>query len=481
MFKAIPPWLNRMDSQLPSYLKSLEAIIATNQGSPVSIQTVSPTESVPMQFPTSTFQYTAPTKFDPKKLRFLLVSTHAQQFTGYSKVSYHMLQILSKQPWLDITHYGFQKMPGVPSTYRPYPANVDVIDAAQTEKKENGAPVQQGFGYAALPDVIRKKQPHVVMIYNDMAVVTRFIEEIRKSGIPRNFKIWVYADQVYPIQFQAYLDVLNRDTDMIFAFSNYWKKCLKDQNITRPLDVITHGFDPKQFFPIPKEIVRKQLGLPSDAFVIMNLNRNQPRKRYDILIMAFVELIVKYPTKPIVLMCVCDKGDKGGWWLFEIFQRELKLRNVPVEQFGGRLMVAAQDMIFKDEDINMFYNLADVGVNTADGEGWGLCQFEQMGVGVPQVVGDIGGFKEFCNSDNTVLVKPKYRYYLPTVYSPVGGEASACDPHDFCLAMEEYLLDSEKRMLHGKKAKETILGYTWEKAMSRLLKRLEDEKNEQEE
>jgi hypothetical protein len=35
-------------------------------------------------------------------------------------------------------------------------------------------------------------------------------------------------------------------------------------------------------------------------------------------------------------------------------------------------------MVFRDEDINMFYNAANVGINTADGEGWGLCNFEQI-------------------------------------------------------------------------------------------------------
>jgi glycosyltransferase involved in cell wall biosynthesis len=141
-------------------------------------------------------------------------------------------------------------------------------------------------------------------------------------------------------------------------------------------------------------------------------------------------------------------------------------------------MISSQDMIFKDEDINMFYNVADVGISTADGEGFGLCQFEQMGVGVPQVVPDIGGFKEFCDKDNTVLVKAKNRYYLPTVFSPVGGEAAACDPHDVCLAIEELLLDTDKRQSMGKKAKDTVTSYTWEKATSRLIKRLEEEKQE---
>jgi glycosyltransferase involved in cell wall biosynthesis len=472
-----------MDSQLPSYLKSLEAILGSN-----TVTLPKPTEEVKKvepSFNASMFttamtgkSEVAPPPAPPiagsKKLKLLLVSTHTQQFTGYSKVSYNLIQQLSKLPWLDITHYGFQKMPNAPPNYRPYPSNVDVIDAAATEKPGQG----QGFGFVALPDILRKKQPDVVMIFNDMSVNTKFLEEIRKSGIPRNFKVWVYCDQVYNTQLQGYLDILNRDADRVFAFSPYWKKCLKDQGITRPLDVILHGFDSKMFFPLPKELVRKQVGIPTDAFVLMNLNRNQPRKRYDILIMAFVELIVKYPTKPIFLMCICDKGEKGGWWLFELYQRELKLRNVPVEQFGNRLMVSAQDMIFKDEDINMFYNIGDVGVNTADGEGWGLCNFEQMGCAIPQVVGDIGGFKEFCTSENSVLVKPKYRYYHPSAHSPVGGEAEACDPHDFCLAMEEYLMDSEKRANHGRKARETVLSYTWEKATARLVKHLEEEHKE---
>ena len=120
----------------------------------------------------------------------------------------------------------------------------------------------------------------------------------------------------------------------------------------------------------------------------------------------------------------------------------------------------------------MFYNAADVGITTADGEGWGLCNFEQMGVGVPQIVPDIGGYKEFCNEKNSMLVKPTVRYYLPNGFSPVGGEAHACTPHDICMAMEEYVLNSEKRTDHGKKARETALAYTWPKACETLIKRL---------
>jgi D-inositol-3-phosphate glycosyltransferase len=326
--------------------------------------------------------------------------------------------------------------------------------------------------------VIRKEKPDVVMIYNDMSVVGRFLMEIEKSGIPRNFKVWVYCDQVYNIQLQPFIDMLNMKVERIFAFSSFWKQTLKDQGITRPVDVLLHGFESDVYKPLPKAEIRKKMGLPENAFMILNVNRNQPRKRYDLLIMAFVELICKYPTKPVFLMCICDKGEKGGWFLFDIYQRELKLRGVNIDQFGNRLMLSSQEMSFRDEDINIFYNMADIGINSADGEGWGLCNFEQMGVGVPQVVPNVGGFKEFCNKNNSIVVDTKHRYYLPTVYSPVGGEANAVDPHDLCLGIEEYLLDSEKRKEHGEAARKTVMGYTWERACEPLIRRLKQEKED---
>jgi len=464
-------------STLPSYLQSIESVL---NGTSTTTTTVAPqlpsfltSPGLSQGLTTSNGGSTA------GKLKILVVGTHAHQFTGYSKVTYGILKCLAKESTFAVTHFGFQKHPGIPPNFRPYPPSIRVLDAAEMERKSipsgglpPGSPPLQGFGFHVLSDVIRHESPNVVLLYNDMAVVTRFLEEIRKSGIPRTFKLWVYCDQVYNTQLQSMLDILNRDADRVFAFTPFWKKCLKDQGITRPIDVLGHGFEKEIFQSMNKLDVRKKLGLPHDGFIITNLNRNQPRKRYDILLIAFVELLVKYPTKPIYLMCICDKGEKGGWWLFDIFTRELRLRGVPVEQFGNRLMLSSQDMSFRDEDINMFYNLADIGISTADGEGWGLCNFEQMGVGVPQVVPNVGGFKEYCTSNNSILVKPKYRQILPCAYSPVGGECEVCDPHDVCLAIEEYLLDSEKRKKHGEEAKKTVLGYTWEKCTELCIKRL---------
>ena len=404
-----------------------------------------------------------------KRLRFMLVSTHCHQVTGYSKVSYGLIRELAKEnSWLDVLHYGFQKSRDRDYTEtRPYPPNVKVVDAASLEKQP-----AQGFGYAELPAVIQEFKPDVVMIYNDLSVINQFMESIKKSGIKRNFQTWHYIDQVYTCQLNGYLEMVNREADRVFAFTEGWKECLKDQGIHRPIDIIGHGFEKSMFPPIPRETARKALGLPADMFLFLSLNRNQPRKRYDLLIMAFVELIAKYPTKSIGLLCVCDKGEKGGWWLFELFVRELKLRNLPVDRYGNRLLITTREMNYSDQEINMLYNATDAGVSAVDGEGWGLCAFEQMGVGVPQVLPALGGHKEYCNPDNSVMIKPKHRYYFPMAYCPLGGEGHAVDPHDLCIGMERYINDSELRKQHGMAAMKTVERYTWPEVSKSLIRRL---------
>jgi hypothetical protein len=52
-------------------------------------------------------------------VRFLLVSTHTEQVTGYSKVSYNLLkQLGTLAPLVKIFHFGFQRTPGPSSPAR---------------------------------------------------------------------------------------------------------------------------------------------------------------------------------------------------------------------------------------------------------------------------------------------------------------------------------------------------------------------------
>ena len=401
-----------------------------------------------------------------KKIKVLIVSTHINQVNGYSKVTFNILQQLAAQPWISLVHFGTQKLANG-DLGRKYPTGVKVIDGTAMEKQK-----MAGFAFSELPGVITSEKPDIVFIYNDLSVICGYIEEIRKAIQNRFFGLWAYVDSNYKSQPQPLIDILNRDVERIFCFTKYWKDEIKSQGITRPVDVMNHGINTQMVRPIPKDLARQSLGLPKDVFLFSSMNRNTPRKRLDLLVMSFVKLIVRFPVKPIFMLVVADKGDKGGYQLFEIFSRELKLAGATTDTFGNRLLITSSNTCYKDDDINLLYNCADVGVSCAEGEGWGLCSFEQMSVGIPQIVPEIGGYTEYCNNNNSIMVKPKMRYYIPQVHNTVTGEAQIVDTEDVAKAMERYVFDEDLRKLHGKLAKEKISEYTWDRCCSTLIKRL---------
>ena len=446
---------------IDDFVKQLNSVInpATPEPSPTVFSSVPPS-------PNTVAAPANVSESQGKKIKVLIVSTHINQVNGYSKVTFNILQQLAVIPWISLVHFGTQKLANG-DLGRKYPAGVKVIDGTAMEKQK-----MAGFAFSELPGVITSEKPDIVLIYNDLSVICGYIEEIRKAIQNRFFGLWAYVDSNYKSQPQPLIDILNRDVERIFCFTKYWKDEIKSQGITRPVDVMNHGINTQMVRPIPKELARQSLGLPKDVFLFSSMNRNTSRKRLDLLVMSFVKLIVRFPIKPIFMLVVADKGDKGGYQLFEIFSRELKLAGATTDTFGNRLLITSSNTCYKDDDINLLYNCADVGVSCAEGEGWGLCSFEQMSVGIPQIVPEIGGYTEYCNNNNSIMVKPKMRYYIPQVHGAVTGEAQIVDTEDVAKAMERYVFDEDLRKLHGKLAKEKISEYTWDKCCSTLIKRL---------
>lgn len=405
------------------------------------------------------------------KTKFLFVGTHSHQFTGYSKVSYNLMKELSKNEQIDLYHFAFQKFSDPPKDWRILPESVKVYDVFANEKiygiNENG------FGFSLLPDYIKLIQPDYVMIYNDATIISNFMDMLETKLSPQErakYKLLIYFDQVYEFQRPQLLHRIDKETFAYFAFTNYWKEVLKSYGTSKPVYVLNHGFDPSEFKQLDKAELRKKHGLPNDHLIYLNLNRNTPRKHYDILIMAFAQLVVRFPTQKVLLMCVCDEGTYGGYPILDIFAHQLSLYKIPIEAHLHKLVIVKESMSFSDSMINELYCLSDVGISTADGEGFGLCQFEAMGLGIPQIVPYIGGFKEFCKDKvNSLCVNPKIKTYIPLVIGGIGGIAELCDYKDICLAMEDYMLDSDLRESHGKNAKETISNYSWENVTKELV------------
>jgi glycosyltransferase involved in cell wall biosynthesis len=431
------------------------------------------TPSMPMEAPATVSAAVGAAPEQPRKHRFMLVGTHAQQTTGYSKVTYNIVQQLSKYEDIEVFHFGFQRFFEIAPNYRPYPPNVDVYDPAKHEHTDPSVPKEEGFGYSQLPAYVEKVRPDVILIYNDAMVITKFLEKLAAkypNKEDRFYKLIIYFDQVYIAQRPDLVGRIDQDADVYFAFTTYWRECLRSQGIRKPIYILRHGFDADTYVPKDRAAMRAKHNIPENLFLMLNINRNTPRKRYDILMAALAELVARYPTKPIALLCVCDGGEMGGFPIFEIYRKELIKRNVSPDQHINKLLITKSALNYTDETVNELYSMSDIGVTAAEGEGFGLCQFEAMGCGVPQVVPDVGGFKDFCNKANSVMVRPERSYYIPYSYSPLGGIAELVSPADYCLGIEEYLLDSDLREKHGAAARQTILGYRWEDEVAELAR-----------
>ena len=416
---------------LNAFVNELNSVIQPNTTpSVVPVNEVIQPKEVPLPLSIS------PSPTPSKPIKVLLVSTHPNQINGYSKVVHQMLQELAVQfPSLQLTVFGTQKIVNG-DIGRTIPGQFPVLDATAMEKSKEKS---TGFAFGELPQVIQSEKPNVVLIYNDPSVICTYIESIRKTIEHRTFKIWAYVDLTYPATPPQMIDMLNRDVERLFTFTKTWKESLKSQGITRPIDVMVHGVNPKMFRPIPKEMARQLLGLPKDMFLFTSVNKNIPRKRLDLVIMAFTHLIVRFPLKPIFMLVVGDNGTHGGFPLLDIFARELKIHGGSVDMFGGRLLITSKDNAYKDEDINMLYNTAEAGISCAEGEGFGLCAIEQMACGVPQIVPTINGYTEYCTPENSIMVKPAYRVYVPPSHGGVSGEAQMVDPEEVSKAMERYV------------------------------------------
>lgn len=405
-------------------------------------------------------------------MRVLLFATNPQQFNGYSRVSYELAkQFESPKTYGDFVFgiYGYQNANPCPNHRSDVPKDMFIYEAASNEKTRAG-----GFGFEEMIEVVPKFRPDICIVFNDPRIVTGTLEKIKIVQKTMPFKIIVYADQVYVGQPREYITYLNENVDHVIAFTPFWEEVIKDQGVTRPTSFLCHGFNKMSHFPIPKSIVRPFFGVKQEDFVVINLNRNTPRKRWDICMAAFAEVVAKKPNDPIKLAIAT--GVVGAWNLVEIYETELKKWKVPRDEGLARLILIENPQSLSDDVTNMLNNLADIGINTASGEGWGLCSSEAMGIGIPQIVANVGGHKEFCTDEESTIIEPCLNIYIDASIDPVvRGEAQLCHPSEFARAIIRYYDDRVLLKEHGRKGRKKMLEiYDWKKISDKLVETCRD-------
>jgi glycosyltransferase involved in cell wall biosynthesis len=401
-------------------------------------------------------------------LRVAFFGTHPQQFNGYSKVVYELAKVIGKNHKDDVEWhiFGFQKFHTVDNYRNDVPTNVHVYDAFEQEGKK--AP---GFGYGISRRYVETIKPDVVIIFNDLIILTTHLKELANASNRTQFRLIAYIDQVYLTQHPHYLKTVNATADEAILFTEDWTRCVQRQGLTIKCNDLPHGFDPNSYFPIPQKLARRFYGIKDEDFVLLNLNRNTIRKRWDICMMAFALVVHRRPECPIKLVIGTDT--KCAQDLYEIFEHEMTILGVAnTKQLAEeRLIIPGKPQQLSDRETNILYNVADCGINTCEGEGFGLCNFEQAAIGIPQIVPWTGGFKDFFTDENACIVHPKAWIINPDPEKKsIGGKVEICDYHDFADAIIKMYDDKSLRLQYSINARKTIpITYKWDDIGRKLV------------
>ena len=409
------------------------------------------------------------------KTRIMLCGTYPiGTSNGYSKVVYYICKYLQKYDDIQLTVYGFQNVNNTNgSNIRNDLDNVILYDVLANEN-----PKRNGFGEKEIGDYIKKNPQDIIIIFNDSIITTALVGTLVKEcwDEKKNFKLISYMDQVYKYQKKEYIQILNTFFDGIITFTPYWEEIATKLGITKPLYNFPHGFDYNLYYPIPQTIARLYYNYNDDDFIILNLNRNQPRKRWDISIIAWANFLVMCYNKfkkISNLKLVVGTQINGYWDLMEVFKNEIRFTEIPWEEAKDTIFKIDNPQQLSDRDINILYNSCDIGLNTADGEGFGLCTFEGLGVGKPQVASYLGGMIEFLSDDYSFKIEPKSYIYLDHKSVGIGGKAELISPHECAEIFFKYYMDRNLLKKHGENARKHILThYRWETLVEYFYKNI---------
>jgi glycosyltransferase involved in cell wall biosynthesis len=354
-------------------------------------------------------------------------------------------------------HFGFQRHADRKSL-RKVPDGVVAYDAAAAED-----PKEEGFGFNKIHEYLEMVGPDVVMIYNDPMIIARFIKSMKYEKGVSPYKLWLYIDQVYTGIAPQLIDEINKAADRVYCFTDSWAKTFTEYpNVTVTPKLIEHAVDPTVFSSLPQQTrvqLRKNIGLPTDALVMLNANRNSQRKRQDLTIMGFVRLLAKYEDKPLYLLMVTGiDPQRGNYYdVQRIFYDQLLQNNLDPNVYGKRLaIIDTSTTPLTDEAINQIYNMSDVGVNTSDGEGFGLCQLEHLYTGAPQVVTDVGAYSNFLPKTVAQFI-PKRDVYYHAAGMPLGLSSPTFYADDVAAAMDKVITNLGAM----RTAKESIVFKSW--------------------
>ena len=309
------------------------------------------------------------------------------------------------------------------------------------------------YGYDQIVPVIEQVNPAIVFLLYDIPFQVPYLEVLRKAS---PVKVVIYSPvESGPIapEIMQRLHGVSRYVLYTEYGRNEIAKSVERVRAENPefqfpeLQVIPHGVETHRFYPlsddddnIPSRRLEARRAMKLDdaehleAFIVLNANRNMPRKRIDLTMQGFAHFARDKPTN--VKLYLHMATEDSGWNVLILAKR-----------YGiyDRLIMTQADNTrpqFSDEQLNLLYNACDVGITTTTGEGWGMVSFEHAATRAAQIVPQHTSLADLWNGA-AEFVEPVMRLTYPGNLT----EGYIVTPEGVAAALERLYRDHDYRRL----------------------------------
>jgi hypothetical protein len=191
------------------------------------------------------------------------------------------------------------------------------------------------------------------------------------------------TDQITPIE----SNILKSST--VCVTSAYTKETFSKSGIEST--VVPLGFDSRHFKVTNKKYF-------DDGRITFNLcGKYEKRKHHTKIVKSWIKKFGK--NKKYSLQCAINNA---------FYQDPSELKSIYTNMLDGIPVfnVSFLSSMPRNATYNDFLNSADIILGMSGAEGWGLPEFQSIGLGKHAVILNATSYKEWANKDNSVLVEP---------------------------------------------------------------------------
>jgi glycosyltransferase involved in cell wall biosynthesis len=333
-----------------------------------------------------------------------------------------------------------------------------------------------GFGVKRIAQIALKTQADVIVIQQDGWNIPGYIHYLQQFEETKDI----------PVVAAVAVDGKNFNGQWLrgVSLAIFWTQFALDEaragGYHGPAQVIPLGVDLDTYKPLDKIETRKThggalalsavLGNP-DNFIVGNVNRNQPRKRWD--------LTIKYFAKWIE-----DNNINNAWlYMHSAPTGDMSVNVIDLARYYNCLdrTLYIEPPTFTgltEEEMCKTYNCFDVLISTTQGEGMGLPAMEAMACGVPCILPNWSAFGDWARDAAVLVPCTSTRVDFPYV-NVIGGVP---DEGEFIAELDRVYHDNNYRMhlasgglrrVHEDRFRWATIGLRYVAAIGELLAEVE--------